>query len=448
MNKDDPFGNSYIDDDKTILRPMPGGGRRSQAQVPPVSAPSAAQPADGKTGSTDDLHLVGENAGNNPFIGAAMALLSLVAQLRNTAIHADVAGLRAGIIEEVKRFDSKIRTQNIPGDQAQAARYALCTLLDETVLNTPWGCNSIWSTQSLLIYFHKEAVGGEKFFLILKNCLQQPGSHLDLLELLYFCLCLGFEGRYRNEDHGLSKLEEIRENAYQTLQRQRGDVDRELSLHWQGTKDKRNVLARLVPLWVIASVAALVLMLSFIGFLYGVNTAANPVLSRIYLLKDSFDVPPPAAVGVAPASEPVAVDQAGDIRGFLKPEVDSGQVAILNRNGKTVVRIMSNGFFASASDKIKIQYYPLLDKISQALSKITERITIVGHTDSDQIISAKFPSNWELSKARAISVAEVLINNNKITATLVTEGRADTQPMVANDSPGHKAMNRRVEIIF
>jgi len=104
--------------------------------------------------------------------------------------------------------------------------------------------------------------------------------------LLYLCLCLGFEGRYRVEDHGSSKLEEIRENAYQIIQRQRGDVERDLSLHWQGIKDKRNVLSKLIPFWVIGSVAAVLLMLSFLGFYYLINSASGPLL-------DKFTVFPP-----------------------------------------------------------------------------------------------------------------------------------------------------------
>jgi len=82
------------------------------------------------------------------------------------------------------------------------------------------------------------------------------------------------------------------------------------------------------------------------------------------------------------------------------------------------------------------------------LAKVSDRIVVVGHTDSSPIFSAKFPSNWDLSKARASSVVELLTSNNKISATIVSEGRADTQPMVPNDSPEHKAMNRRVEIIL
>ena len=448
MSKDDPFGNNYIDDDKTILRPMPGG-RKPQAPVSsPSITPTYASIPQAMSGTPENLRAACAHATRNPITGAAISLLSVVAQLRNTTAHPDVAGLRASIIEEIKQFELKIKNQGVSGEQVQAARYALCTLLDETVLNTPWGCNSIWSTQSLLIFFHKEAWGGEKFFLILKNCMQQPGTHLDLLELLYFCLSLGFEGRYRVEDHGASKLEEIRENVYQIIQRQRGDVERSLSLHWQGIKDKRNVLAKLIPLWVIASVAATLLMLCFLGFLYAINSASNPLLSRLYGLKDSFDVQPIVAAETVPVPEIPSTSLFEQLTAFLKPEIDKGEVEILKRNGHSVIRIMSKGFFASGSDKIMTQYYPLLDKISQALSNVSDRIMVVGHTDSAPIFSAKFPSNWDLSKARALSVAEVLTNNNKISATIVSEGRADTQPMVANDSPEHKAMNRRVEIIL
>jgi type VI secretion system protein ImpK len=451
MNKDDPFGNSYIDDDKTILRPMPGGRKPQTSTSSSSSPPPSPQPVSFNTGGTgtENLHEMVSYGTRNPITGAAISLLSVVAQLRNTSAHPDVAGLRIRMIEEIKRFEINIKNQGVSSDQVQAARYALCTLLDETVLNTPWGSNSLWGTQSLLIFFHKEAWGGEKFFLILKNCMQQPGTHLDLLELLYFALCLGFQGRYRVEDHGLSKLEEIRENAYQIIHRQRGDVERNLSLHWQGIKDKRNILTQLIPFWVIGSVAALLLMLVFLGFLYLINSASNPLLAKLYVLKDSFNVQPVVVAQAAPVIEtPAAPPLLDELTTFLKPEVDSGQVQLLKQNDKTVIRIMSKGLFASGSDKIMTKYYPLLDKISQALSKVSDRILVVGHTDSSPIFSAKFPSNWDLSKARAVSVVELLMSNSKIVAPIVSEGRADTQPMVDNDSAEHKAMNRRVEIIL
>jgi type VI secretion system protein ImpK len=447
MSNDNPFGNNnYIDDDKTILRPMPGGRRSQSQESPPSPPPPNSRPASAGTGISENLREQIAYSTRNPITGAAISLLSVVAQLRNTSTHPDIAGLRNSMIEEIKRFELNIKNQGVSGEQAQAARYALCTLIDETVLNTPWGSNSLWGTQSLLILFHKEAWGGEKFFLILKNCMQQPGTHLDLLELLYFALCLGFEGRYRVEDHGSSKLEEIRENAYQIIQRQRGDVERSLSLHWQGIKDKRNVLARLIPFWVIGSVAGLLLVLSFLGFLYLINSASDPLFGKLYALKDSFNVQPVAVVVAAP--NPAIPPLLETLNSFLKPEVDNREVELLKDGNKTIVRIISKGLFASGSDEILQQHYPLLVKISQALSQVTGRITVVGHTDNARLgANAKFNSNWDLSTARALSVENLLkSNNSKIAATMDHEGRADSKPMVPNDSPEHKAMNRRVEI--
>jgi type VI secretion system protein ImpK len=451
MNKGNPFDNKYIDDDKTILRPRPGAGRNSgQTRVN-----TSQNTGNDNTRIHENLRAVSASA--NPLTSAAISLLSLVAQLRTTINHPDVEGLRLKIIDEIKQFESKLKLSQLANEEVLAARYCLCSLIDETVLNTPWGNNSSWPLKSLLIVFHQEAFGGEKFFIILKNCQQQPGKHLELLEFLYFCLSLGFQGRYRIADHGLSHLEEIRENTYQILQRQHGDVERVLSLKWQGIKDKRNVLTKLVPLWVIGAIAASVLMLTFFGFLFAISNSSDPVLNKLYVLKDSFNVPPPAAsVSVSnpeftePSQTPVVQKTSlyEQVSTFLAPEIKSGEVDVLNRNDKVVIRIMSQGFFGPGSDKISTKYFPLLDKISQALSAVEDRITVVGHTDSTAIFSAKFPSNWDLSKARALSVSEVLTNNNKLNTTIITEGRADTQPMVPNDSAEHKAMNRRVEIII
>jgi len=452
VNQDDPFGN-YIDDDKTILRPNPGG-RKPKPQEPVSPKPSEVR-ASPPVALPEGLHEQLGHSDTNPLTQCALSLLSLVAQLRNTASHPDIAGLRTSIINEVKRFETTSLQRGVPADQVQAARYCLCTLLDETVLNTPWGNNSLWSTQSLLITFHKEAWGGEKFFQILKNIMQQPGTHLHLLELLYFCLCLGFEGKYRVQEHGMTRLEEVRENLYQIIQRQRGDYEQELSISWQGIKDKRNVLSRLVPLWVIGSVVGVTLMLVFLGFLYLINAASSPLLAKLYTIKDGLtfqtsvaapDITPAPELQAA-AAEP-AFSLYDDINTFLAPEIARGEIALDRKNGKIILRIMGKGFFSSGSDNITDRYFPLLDKIGKALSKVTDNILIVGHTDSDPIFSARFPSNWDLSQARAQSVAKVLSGNVSVNATITSEGRAETQPLVPNDSAEHKAMNRRVDIIF
>ncbi|MEF3073890.1 type IVB secretion system protein IcmH/DotU [Methylobacter sp. Wu1] len=441
MNQGDPFGN-YLDDDKTVLKPSPGLRKKPSSE--PLQQPAAPVFAPAAEVLPQQINL---QSGDNPLVGSAMALLSLVVQLRNSVSHADVPGLRNKLISEVKTFEAKSLQAGCPPEHVQAARYALCSLLDEAILNTPWGCNSIWTTQNLLVTFHKEAWGGEKFFQILQNLVAQPGTYLYLLELFYFCLSLGFEGKYRVQEHGLTRLEEVRENLYLVIRRQRGDFDKELSPHWRGITDKRNALAKYVPLWVVASVAGFALMLVFLGFLYAVNQASNPLLSQLYKIKDDLDIKPTLAVNKPAPAAPVR-NILDDLRAFLAPEIQQHKVTVDQVNGKTVIRIMAKSFFASGSDQIQAEYYPLLEKIAQALTTITDPISVVGHTDNVPIFTARFPSNWDLSSARAKTVAAFLSGHGQFSHPIASEGRADTQSLVPNDSPEHRAMNRRIEINF
>ena len=78
-----------------------------------------------------------------------------------------------------------------------AARYVLCTMLDEAAADTPWGGSGVWGRHSLLAMFHNETEGGEKVFQLMASWPRSPAANRDLLELIYAALALGFEGRYR-----------------------------------------------------------------------------------------------------------------------------------------------------------------------------------------------------------------------------------------------------------
>lgn len=449
VNQDDPFGN-YLDEDKTVIKPSPG--RRNQ-NVPPSSP---AQPAGAKTpifhvsDSVPGTQALNLHSDNNVLVGAALPLLSLVTQLRNLATHTDISGLRNSIISEVKAFDLKSRQSGCPADEVQTARYALCSLLDEVVLNTPWGCNSIWSTQGMLITFHKESWGGEKFFQVLNNIIAQPGTYFNLLELFYYCLSLGFEGKYKIQDQGQNKLYDIRENLYLVLQRHKGDYEQALSIHWQGITDKRNALSRYIPLWVVGVVTAAILMIIFIGFLYSINQSAGTEIAQQYQIRDGLNVKPIEVKKVFVNSVPEVprISVIDEIRHFLAPEIAQKKVEVVDNNGQSVIRILAKNFFSSGRDKIKTQYFPLMEKISQALEIVEGQIAVVGHTDNVPIFTVRFPSNWVLSQARAEAVANILLRNKHHQDKVIAEGRADTQGLVANDSAEHRAMNRRVEINF
>ena len=448
MSNNDPFGN-YLDEDKTVLKPSPG--RRNQHAVTPAQTQSVN--TDPTINFANESSFLGTqklniHSDNNALVGGALSLLSLVAQLRNSSSHNDVPGLRNAIINEIKTFDSKARQSGCPADQVQTARYALCALLDEVVLNTPWGCDSIWSTQGMLITFHKESWGGEKVFQVLNNIIAQPGTYFNLLELFYYCLSLGFEGKYKIQEQGQNKLNDIRENLFQVIQRQKGEYERDLSSHWQGITDKRNALSRYIPLWVVGTITAAILTVIFIGFLYAINHSAGTEISQQYQIRDALNVKPIVVKKLSPYTAIAKVPVIDEIRQFLATEIAQKKVVVLDDNGQSIIRILAKNFFASGNNKVQSKYLPLMDKISQALELVSSQITVVGHTDNIPIFTVRFPSNWVLSQARAQAVADILLRNKYHKGKVNAEGRADTQSLVANDSAVHRAMNRRVEINF
>ena len=140
----------------------------------------------------------------------AEPLLVLAAELRNAVEFADIDALRRRISTEITRFEERSAKAGASAGEITAGRYVLCSLLDETVLTTPWGSRSTWSKQSLLSEYHGETWGGEKVFQLLERILDQPKKYIAVLRLIDACLLLGFEGRYRVIEGGRDQLENVR----------------------------------------------------------------------------------------------------------------------------------------------------------------------------------------------------------------------------------------------
>lgn len=133
----------------------------------------------------------------------------------------------------------------------------------------------------------------------------------------------------------------------------------------------------------------------------------------------------------------------------LTAEIARGEVEIETRGRRIVVRIRERGSFASGSAQLKPEYQALMRQFRDVLAAQEGAVAVQGHTDDVPIETARFRSNWELSSARAVSVAEPLLEGGVLDPSrLSVTGFADTRPLVANDSPDGRARNRRVEIVI
>ena len=156
-------------------------------------------------------------SGGNELISSAMPLIHYAMSLLTINNLVDISDIRTQLISDISRFENKAEQCFSDHSQIIAARYLLCSFIDEIVSTSPWGQSHCWSQESLLSYFHNETYGGEGFFKLLDRAQQKPASYLDLLELMYVCLSLGFAGRYRVDSDGLTKLEGVRESMMSTI---------------------------------------------------------------------------------------------------------------------------------------------------------------------------------------------------------------------------------------
>ena len=289
------------DSDKTVFKqPMPGGDRTSMRPTPGARGQTTPMP-DHRTSdytrqspppinrpAMPDVNSAQFKADHsvNPVVNAAATLIAVFAKTRSTARHNDVGGLYQRLINEIKAFESRLRDLNLKQEQMLSARYLMCSVLDEAVLNTPWGSESAWAQRTLLSVFHGETSGGEKSFLILDRLKQAPAENLDLIELFYICLSLGFEGRYRLMSRGREGIDQIREELFSIIRRNRGDYERSLSPSWAGLGNMRNPLTEYIPLWFVVALMLAILFFSYSGLRYWLYSSSAPVAQEISKLLD------------------------------------------------------------------------------------------------------------------------------------------------------------------
>lgn len=111
-----------------------------------------------------------------------------------------------------------------------------------------------------------------------------------------------------------------------------------------------------------------------------------------------------------------------------------------------LIRIDAPVLFDLGKANLKPEIYPILDKIVELTMGWPNEIRIEGHTDNLPIHTKEFPSNWELSAARAISVLRYFVSKGVPSSRLSAVGYGEFHPLVPNTSPENRAKNRRVEI--
>ena len=451
---DNPFAEPE-DDNRTVIRPTPGR-RRSQPAVPPAEAgagqpppqdPSAARPVAMAEGTENTA--IGEDA----LTAAAAPLLQLMARLRNTANPPDSGDLRERTVRQVRIFEQEARDKEVPLEQLRPAHYALCASLDDVVLNTPWGSSGTWGEHSLVSTFHQEVRSGERFFDVLKQMCANPGKYLPVIKLMYLCMSLGFIGQYRLSRRGVGDINRIREETYAVIVRQQKAAEPDLAPHTKGIDAPYRPARFRLPLWVAASAGLGIIAGLFLWFSIGLNATSDDLYARLQTAPPSHMPtitripvvePQPAPTPPLPP-EPTVLDR---LRKFLQPEIDQGLVEVTGTVGQPLVRITGRGMFPSGSATVNSSFKPLLDRIGLALKEEPGTVRVIGYTDDQPIRTIAFPSNFQLSTARAKEASAIIGASVGDPSRLTAEGRADADPIATNSTPEGRERNRRIEVVL
>jgi len=442
MSEKDPFFPSKPDGDRTIIRPAPGG-RRSESRDHESRATQSRQAPAAATSTGPALGELDVGPGLNRLEAAAFRLINVAVSFRHATAQPDLGEVRDRMTRLLKEFRDQAERAGYGSEVVRQAHYALCAFVDEIVLSTPWGSQSRWQEHSLLSAFHRQTWGGEEFFNIIEKNEVDAARNIDLLELLYVLLTLGFEGAYATRPNGREKLEQIRDRLYQTIRNQRADLERDLSPHWRGTDAGKPGLTGLIPLWAFAAIGAGVLLLAYLGFSISLNRASDPLLGRVASLDGEVLARLEAA---ARPPTPDTRSALATLRELLSDDIEAGRVTLESDAGRAIVRVAGDGLFDSGSDRIRSAFRPVIERIGDAIRQVPGQVLVTGHTDNVPMFSARFPSNWHLSEARARSVVEILTEDAAYEDRYRYEGRADTEPLAENSSADGRARNRRVDI--
>ncbi len=225
--------------------------------------------------------------------------------------------------------------------------------------------------------------------------------------------------------------------------------------------------AKGAPKWLVTYSDMVTLLLCFFVLLLSfANTDAIKFKEVLGSMKDAFGVQReviemgkqgglelPIKLESSPSKEEVQKDRLVNLlETAVKEEgIDKNVLISLSQRGvkMEIMEQAGNAMFKPGGTDIMPQSKRLLRKMLPIIQETVYRITVEGHTDNVPVRSTLFPSNWELSSARAGAVVRFLIQEGKLDARRFTSvGRASTRPLVDNDTEEHRSRNRRVSIIF
>jgi chemotaxis protein MotB len=155
----------------------------------------------------------------------------------------------------------------------------------------------------------------------------------------------------------------------------------------------------------------------------------------------------PITIPGIPQKPPESVEVASQLTRMLASQNLGGEVSIQTNIEGVLISLSEKLVFETGTAELQEGGYPVLDVIAEMLKPIDNPVRIIGHTDNSRPTDPRYPTNWELSAGRALMIGDYLIGKGISPERITVSGKGEYAPIFPNDSPQHRALNSRAEII-
>jgi len=217
----------------------------------------------------------------NLMLDAAAPLFGLVIRLRTLDTLPNIKDVQQQVRNQIDNIREEMRQHGYEHTQLLAYSYGLCLFIDEAVMERPWGKASCWSQEPLLSIFHDETWGGEKFFTVLSRLMLEPARYQDVLEFMYFALCLGLKGKYAIAPKGEEALNGLIHQLHGIIRELRGPAPEQVCDPYSNVAPRNFRMNRQWPWWSPLLISATAMAVAYSIYSYRLHLITTEVLASL-----------------------------------------------------------------------------------------------------------------------------------------------------------------------
>jgi chemotaxis protein MotB len=177
----------------------------------------------------------------------------------------------------------------------------------------------------------------------------------------------------------------------------------------------------------------------------GPERVVDPMINQSASSDDNS--PSPIVISGIPSSPLNSQEVAGQLTSLLSASGLGGSVSVQNNLEGVLISLSEKLVFAPGTAKLQADAFPVLDTVAVMIKNLDNEIRIIGHTDNIPPSESKYKDNWELSTARAATIADYLISKGVLPQRITLSGQGEYRPLFPNDTSEHRLLNGRAEIV-